>query len=174
MTIHGSGYPLRYFGLSRLHLGASLAHASIVTGVLLLACTAAKWALLQANGAQARLPLLEFPNPVSTFSQSRAQLLFAVYIASAIVQELIVRATLQSMLERFLTGAWARARAVLVCSLLFAVSHLHTSLLFSAVVFVPGLLWGWSFSRHRNLAGVVLSHILVGSYVFFVLGVRVS
>lgn len=173
-TIRTSGYPLRYFGVGRLHLGASLAHSVLVTVVLLSACTLAKWLLLRSNHAQTYLPLIEFPDPFVTFSRLKVQLLLAVYVVSAIVQELIVRATLQSMLERFITGAWARARAVLVCALLFAVSHLHTSLLFSAVVFVPGLLWGWSFSRHRNLAGVVLSHILVGSYVFFVLGVRVS
>jgi membrane protease YdiL (CAAX protease family) len=171
-TIRGSGYPLRYFGLSAQNLGAALGHNVFTTGVLIVGITLIKWAVLRWNGVSDN-GLIEYPDPTVHLQSTRSLLFAAVYCVSAIVQELIVRSTLQSMLERYLTGEFARTRAIVVCSLLFAVSHLHTSLLFAVVVFLPGLVWGWSFSRYRNLAGVVLSHIAVGLYVFFVLGVRV-
>lgn len=173
-TLRTSGYPLRYFGLSHHNLAAALAHNVLTTLLLVAACTVAKWAILRSSPSSAPIPLFEYPDPRVHLSSVRMMSFAAVYTVSAVVQELIVRGTLQSMLERYLTGPRARVRAIVVCALLFAVSHLHTSLLFSLVVLVPGLVWGWSFSRYRNLAGVVLSHIVVGLYVFFVLGVRVQ
>src|SRR5690606_34897094 len=106
------------------------------------------------------------------FAVPRIQILAGVYAASSAVQELIVRGALQSMLERFLTGRYRRLRAIAVCTLLFSVSHLHTGLLFSLVVLIPAFCWGLLFTRNRNLIGVMLSHIVIGEYVFFVLGVR--
>ena len=81
-----------------------------------------------------------------------------------------MRGALQSTLEMFLMGPHRRRNAVLVSALLFSVAHLHMSFLFAALAFLPGLYWGWLFSKQRNLAGVVLSHQLIGGYVFFILG----
>jgi membrane protease YdiL (CAAX protease family) len=52
-------------------------------------------------------------------------------------------------------------------------THLHMSFLFATLAFLPGLFWGWLFSRRRNLVGVTLSHAVVGGYVFFILGVAI-
>jgi hypothetical protein len=54
------------------------------------------------------------------------------------------------------------------------VNHLHLSFAFAAAAFVPGLFWGWLFTRHRNLVGPTLSHVVVGTYVFFVMGVPMA
>ena len=67
-----------------------------------------------------------------------------------------------------------RVRAIAVCALVFATNHLHMSALFAAVALLPGLAWGWLFDKKRNLAGVVLSHAVVGTWVFFFLGVNVG
>jgi membrane protease YdiL (CAAX protease family) len=63
-------------------------------------------------------------------------------------------------------------RAIVVCALLFGISHLHISYLFALAALVPGLFWGWLFSRRPNLVGVWLSHVCVGTYVFFILGIN--
>src|SRR5690606_26830326 len=126
----------------------------------------------QANPNYAGLPLIEHPDIWAQFSTGRIQILAGVYAASSAVQELIVRGALQSMLERFLTGRYRRLRAITVCTLLFSVSHLHTGLLFTLVVLIPGFCWGLLFARNRNLIGVIVSHVIIGLYVFFVLGVR--
>lgn len=34
----------------------------------------------------------------------------------------------------------------------------------------PALFWGWLYHRRRNLVGPALSHLVIGGYVFFILG----
>jgi membrane protease YdiL (CAAX protease family) len=38
--------------------------------------------------------------------------------------------------------------------------------------FVPGLFWGWMFAKQRSLVGVTVSHIAVGLWAIFALGVH--
>ena len=168
----GSGFPLEDFGITRRHLGGALLEASLFTVVLLFAATGIKWLLIQLNADYAGAKLIQYPNVFERFSLPKIQILAGVYAASSAVQELIVRGALQSMLERFLTGRFRRWRAIAVCTLLFSVSHLHTGLLFTLAVIIPGFCWGLLFARNRNLLGVILSHVIIGVYVLFVLGVR--
>lgn len=168
----GSGFPLADFGITRRHLGGALWEAGLLTVALLMTVTGIKWILIQTNPNYEGLPLIEHPDVLAQFSTRRIQILAGVYAASSAVQELIVRGALQSMLERFLTGRYRRLRAITVCTLLFSVSHLHTGLLFTLVVLIPGFCWGLLFTRNRNLIGVIVSHVIIGLYVFFVLGVR--
>src|SRR5690606_4521162 len=134
--------------------------------------TGVKWVLIQTSPTYAGARLIQYPDVWAHFSQPKIQILTVVYAVSSAVQELIVRGALQSMLERFLTGRYRRLRAIGVCTLLFSVSHLHTGLLFTLSVMLPAFFWGLLFARNRNLVGVTLSHIVIGLYVFFVLGVR--
>lgn len=164
--------PLRMFGLGLRGLVSSILLAIAVTIPFLGVVTAIKWMILRAKGAAG--PLVESPDLARVASDPRIQTLFTVYVASCVVQELIVRSALQSSLHLFLTGRQARTRAIAVCALVFATNHLHISALFAAVALVPGLVWGWMFERCRNVAGVILSHVVVGAYVFFVLGVNVG
>lgn len=168
----GSGFPLEDFGITRRHLWRSLLEAAALTAALLLLATGVKWVLIQTNPSYAGSRLIQYPDVWARFAQPKIQILAGVYAVSSAVQELIVRGALQSMLERFLIGRYRRLRAIGVCTLLFSVSHLHTGLLFTLAVMVPGFCWGLLFTRNRNLLGVTLSHIVIGVYVFFVLGVR--
>jgi membrane protease YdiL (CAAX protease family) len=36
---------------------------------------------------------------------------------------------------------------------------------------VPGLFWGWMFARQRSIVGVTVSHIVVGLWANFLVGV---
>lgn len=164
--------PLRLFGLGLRGLASSIALSVAVTVPFLGVVTAVKWIVLRAKGGAG--PVIESPDLARVASDPRIQTLFAVYVVSCIVQELIVRSALQSSLHLFLAGKQARTRAIAVCALVFATNHLHMSALFAAVALLPGLLWGWMFARRRNVVGVILSHVVVGAYVFFVLGVNVG
>jgi CRP-like cAMP-binding protein len=169
-----SGYPARDFGLTLRQAASSLWESSLLTIALLVLATGVKGLLLLTSEDYANVPLIEFPDVLGRFLQPRVQGLASMYAVSSAVQELIVRGALQSMLERFLTGRRHRLKAIVVCALLFSVSHLHTGVLLPLLVFFPALCWGWLFSRRRNLLGVTLSHVILGSYVFFVLGVRLG
>lgn len=172
--IRSSGYPLAAFGLSHHFLLSSLVEATVFTVPFLFVATGMKWLVMKTGDTYAGYPLIEHPNVLELFSQPRIQFLVVVYAVSSAVQELIVRSALQSMMERFLVGPGHRWRAIIVCASLFSVSHLHMSFTFALLAFVPGVFWGWLFSRKRNLIGVTLSHVIVGCYVFFVMGVRLS
>jgi hypothetical protein len=124
-------------------------------------------------GSLGNLPLIEYPNVMERLGSSDVLPLFAIYVLASAVQELIVRGALQSSLQMFLTGRRRITKAVVVSALLFSVTHLHMSFLFATLAFVPGLFWGWLFARRPNLIGPILSHVAVGAFVFFIMGVNV-
>jgi len=164
--------PLHHFGLGLRHLVGSIALSAVITGPFLAVLTAVKWLVVRAKGGGFRV--IENPDIAAVASDPRVQKLFAIYAVSCVVQEIIVRSALQASLHSFLTGKRAELHAIAVCALVFATNHLHMSPLFAATVLLPGLLWGWMFARRRNVAGVILSHVVVGAYVFFVLGTNVG
>ena len=59
-----------------------------------------------------------------------------------------------------------------MASLLFSATHLHLSPLLALVVFPFGLYWGRLFRRQRSLLGPCVSHALIGSFAFGVVGFR--
>ncbi len=169
--IQKSGYPLSHFGIGLKHLFGSLLEAGLLTLPFAAVVTGLKLLVLWTRGST--LPVFEHTDVAARMHEPNVLLWIRIYAATALVQELIVRGVLQSSLERFLTGPGRRTRAIVVCALLFSISHLHISYLFSLLAIVPGLFWGWLYSRRPNLVGVSLSHIIVGCYVFFILGITV-
>jgi len=169
--IRRTGYPLSMFGIGVRRLLPSLLEALVLTVPLLAAVTLVKWVMLHFVPAYAGTGLFEHTDVLARFGEPGVEKLLVIYAVSSLVQELIVRGALQSTLEMLLTGPHAAARAVFVSALVFSVNHIHMSFLFAALAFLPGLYWGWMFSRQKNLVGVTLSHVAVGAYVFFLLGV---
>jgi hypothetical protein len=45
------------------------------------------------------------------------------------------------------------------------------SLGYAVVALVPSVFWGIMFARQKTLVGVSVSHVLIGLYVAFLLGV---
>jgi len=170
--IRRSGYPLGDFGLGLRHLVGSVLEAALLTPFVIAMVTGIKWLLIVVRGDWHAVPLVEHPDARAHLADLGVVRMFAIYALSCAVQELIVRSALQSSLERFLIGPRRVLQAVLISALLFAMMHLHMSFLFALLAFLPGLFWGWLFARRPHLLGVTLSHMAVGGYVFFVLGVR--
>jgi membrane protease YdiL (CAAX protease family) len=93
-------------------------------------------------------------------------------IAYAIIvpfQEFAARGALQGPLERFLTGRYATLLAIVIANGLFVASHLHISPTFALASFLPGVLWGWLYSRSHTLIGPIVSHTLIGTTGLYVL-----
>jgi hypothetical protein len=166
-----SGYPLRQFGLGLPNLLGSLFEAILLTPPFAALVVGIKWVAIQVLKSDAAL--FAYPDVVARLSDPTVERLLAIYLASSVVQELIVRCALQSSLEEFLVGPNRRRDAILVCALMFSVNHLHISLRFALLTFIPGLFWGLLFARRRHLVGPCLSHFVVGAFVFFVLGIHV-
>lgn len=169
--IVNTGYPLDEFGLGRRAFFWSLFESIVFTPPFCALLAGVKWLLLRATPRWRALPLFEHPDWLARVQQPLVLKLLAIYLASSIVQEFIVRSALQAGLESFLLGRRRRWSAIVVAALMFSVNHLHMSALFAVFAFLPGLFWGWLFSRRRHLIGPTLSHFVVGGYLFFVLGV---
>jgi len=171
--IKNSGYPLSTFGIGFKHLVSSLLEGLLFTVPALAVFTLIKQVILWVNGNPRGLSLIAYPDVVARLQEPDVVRWFSIYAVTCAVQELIVRGALQSSLELLLTGPRSRLAAIVVSAMLFSMTHLHMSFLFATLAFVPGLFWGWLFSRRRNLLGVTVSHALVGGYVFFIMGVGI-
>lgn len=85
------------------------------------------------------------------------------YAVMAVLQELIFRGVLQGAISRMLGGKWADVWAVVVTSLAFGLSHIHSSLGLVLVSTAGGAIWGALYARQRSLLGAALSHVIVGA-----------
>ena len=63
--------------------------------------------------------------------------------------------------------------AIFGSNIIFSSGHLYISVGLSVTAFLAGLFWGWLYSRQRRLAGVAVSHMLLGFFAFEVVGLGV-
>jgi membrane protease YdiL (CAAX protease family) len=99
-----------------------------------------------------------------------AMMLYGVH---APLQE-FVRTGLQGSIQHFLRVPPGQAdwKAIVTTNLLFASAHGFLGFWFAAAAFVPGLFWGWLLARQGSLVGPAVSHIAVGWWAFFALGIH--
>jgi len=175
LAIRRTPYPIRTYGLTFRNGWAATRDAIFWSLPVLAVITIAKFLALRYALEMPEIPLFDPFKPFSkTGSLNLAFYLLAmlVYIVTSPLQELVVRGSLQSCLEKFLTGPPVRVMwtSILVSNLIFAMAHSHLRLSFALAAFIPGLLWGWLYSRHGTLVAPCVSHIIVGVYTLFVLG----
>lgn len=99
-------------------------------------------------------------------------LLCTYYILFCLVQETIARGIIQNSLMRLLKNSspwWPN----IVANLVFSSVHVHKSLLFALTALVPGLFWGWLYSRQNSVITVFISHALIGTIAIFIVGFEV-
>lgn len=181
MMIHmmqRSGYPLKTYGLTWKNgtrsLFESLGITAIVIGLLILA----KWLLVGEDPLFKGIAL--FQPSYAGYSHGVAVQLSLVEIALLIggyciftpVQELIYRGALQSSLQTFFVGRHKVLSAILISNLPFSMIHLHLSFSLAIAVYFFGMLWGWMYARHKTLVGVIVSHLIIGAFAFFILGIQ--
>jgi CRP/FNR family cyclic AMP-dependent transcriptional regulator len=169
-----SGLPFAAFGLTLRNWRPALREALLWTVLTCALATLFKMGLIWGSASFADQRLFNLSgilDPRTSWLDLRASLVLAIlYAAAAPLQEFIVRAGLQTSLQRCLVGPSVTARAIVVSNALFASAHLHLSVSFAIFAFFPGLLWGTLFARQRNIVGVSVSHILCGWFAFLVLG----
>lgn len=96
-----------------------------------------------------------------------------LYSLFAPIQELIARSALQSTFFLFLPGEklFRKWNAIFLSNLIFATMHTHFGLNFTLLTFIAGLFWGWLFHRQNSLLGVSVSHVILGLWSLFIVGV---
>lgn len=173
--MRSSGFPAAFFGLTLKNVRRHLLEALALTLPLMAGTVALKWALLQWVPAMAGQPLIQMGAPAAPGlpASSFNPWLTLAYLVFVPLQELIYRGGLQGALERFLAGPHARWQAIFGSNIIFSAAHLYISPGLSVTAFVAGLFWGWLYSRQRALAGVSLSHLLLGFFAFEVVDLGV-
>jgi len=160
---------LEFYGLSWAKWPAAIREAVLYSLPILALTALVKCIAVQTVPRCYHLDL--FSGRMSQYPVSAIHLLqLAIYIALVPVQEFIARGVLQGSLQEFLTGRHVRLKAILISNLLFATFHLYVSPHYALAVFLPGLVWGWLYTRHRTLIGISVSHMLVGVWTLYILG----
>lgn len=171
-----SGYPMSLYGLTTKHLKKSLQESFLFSLPILFFVVLYKWLLITYSAAFANRHLFDltldlFSANGTTPPAWLGAVLILFYLLFVPVQELLVRGSLQSSFQIMLVGRHKILLSILLSNLLFTVMHSHISLAFGLVAFIPGLFWGWLYSRHHNLIGVTLSHLILGAWAIFIVGI---
>lgn len=97
-----------------------------------------------------------------------------LYAVFSPIQELMSRCALQSTFFLFLpvNEKFRKWNSILLSNVIFSSAHSHMGLTVALITFIPGLFWGWMFHKQRSIVGVSVSHVLIGVWVFFILGVK--
>lgn len=163
--------PVQVFGISKpKNWQKDLGEALLASGGLVIATTLLKYGLIQTSPVFAQFPL--FHNPFADLPNNL--ILITIYMLLVPVQELAARGGLQSLFNLFFYDETAMKRhlyAILLSNALFSASHAHLSATFVIITFFPGLIWGLLYARQGSLFGVIISHLIVGVWAIYVLGI---
>jgi hypothetical protein len=165
-----SEYPLNFYGLTLKNWKWSLVEG-ILWSIPAMACTVLlKWIMIQVRHLD--VPLIQgYQEAFRNLSPTMIFILIAAYLLLTPLQELVVRGGVQSSLQQFLSGKYRVMLAIIVSNLIFSMTHLHMSIAMGLFVLFYGIYWGFLYARQGNLVGVSVSHLLVGGFGFFVVGV---
>ena len=166
-----TGYPARFFGLTLMNWRQSVTEGILWSIPLMLVIVLFKWLYMQYIPYS--YALFEGPNVhIRNLGLYDMASVIITYLTMTPLQELIARGALQGSMQNFLTGKHRVLSAIIISNLMFGMAHLHISLELALAVLVFGLFWGWMYTRHKTLVGVSLSHLIVGGWAFFVVGVE--
>lgn len=168
-AVKRSGHPFADYGVNIRNWQKSVLDACVFSVPLMILTVLVKWLLIRFHPAMHNDSLFEIM-PLIAAKPGMLAIEVLVYLLFTPFQEFIVRGAIQGSLEDFLVGSSKVFKAILVANLMYSMLHLYMSVLFSVMVFIPGLVWGWLYSRQRTLVGVSLSHALVGEFAFFIVG----
>ena len=160
-VIKKGGYPFSMYGLTLKNWRQSLIESILwLIPILALLCVL-KWLYLTRYSGARDLPLLSWGQHLK-MSKGGLILTCLAYSVFAPVQEFIARGCFQTSFQNFLVGKHRILIAVVISNLMFSMTHLHISIRFALIAFIPGLFWGWQYARHKNLIGISISHIIIG------------
>ena len=164
-----SRYPAAFFGLTLQHARRDIAEAVLFTLPLMAGAVAIKLALVHWLPAMQGEPVFRMLAPGNAFNPWLA----LAYVVFAPFQELLYRGGVQGPLAHFLAGRWRDWLAIVGANIIFSAAHLYVSPGLAVMAFIAGLFWGWLYARQRRLAGVSVSHVLLGFWAFEVVDLGV-
>jgi CRP-like cAMP-binding protein len=172
LNIRTSMFPISAYGFTLENWRPAVREALLFSLPILALVVLLKWILIQTSPAFAGQPLFDFYRH-SGLGTGATLAVMAGYALFVPVQEMVARSGIQSSLMMFLRAPHRVPMSIFMSTLLFSATHLHTTAVFALMVFPVGLFWGWLYSRHATLAGVVISHLLIGIWAVFIVSFHV-
>ena len=169
----GSALPKTVYGLDFTNWARQAWRGLLWSLPVMAAVVVIKWGWLQAHPGAGRLFEPERALAANQSMQWGQWLLFlGIYAVLSFAQE-YVRAVTQGGLAFFYrtAGQPDRWKALLLANIIFAILHVHLSPVFAVLAFTGGLIWGWVFQRERSYLAAAVSHLAVGTWVVFIVGV---
>lgn len=167
LNIRTSMAPASAYGFTLAHWRPALREAVLFSLPILVLIVVVKWVLMQTSPAFAGYSLFHFYRQ-SELGAGGVAAVVAAYVLFVPIQEMVARSGIQSSLMMYLRPRHRVPMSIFMSALLFSATHLHASLLLAVLVFPLGLFWGWLYSRHPTLVGVIFSHQLIGCWALFV------
>lgn len=161
LLIRRSGFPLSAYGITRQNTRKSIRESLLVSAVVIIALILLKVWFIHSDSVMKGRSLIAYEELETMFTYT--------FILSAPLQEFLIRGVLQSSAERILMIKHKVFWSVFSVSLIFAALHTIFSLSFAMLTFFTSLGLGWLYSRHHNIIGVSLCHLLLG-LTFILLG----
>lgn len=168
-----SGFSWATYGLTLKNWWPSLVESLWWTAIFLGVVTLLKLIGLWTIPSWKAAPLFSMYGFTRYESIGTALMLIGIYTVFAPVQELIARGAMQSSLHEFLAGKYATFWAIVLSTFMFTQTHLHLTPAYALSALIASLFWGVLYARQRTLLGVSVSHILIGIYVAFFLGLPI-
>ena len=166
--IKQSKLPVHVMGITLRNWKPAVKESVIWSVGIIAVLFAIKWVLISVIPKYQHLALVDFNESSQAFGIN-----FLLYGLHSPIQEFVARGVLQGSLQHFFSGRNVTLRAIIVSTALFSATHVHLmSGWLGIIVFVPGLFWGWLYSRHNSLVGVSVSHIMIGWTGLFFLNIE--
>jgi CRP-like cAMP-binding protein/membrane protease YdiL (CAAX protease family) len=160
--------PIHVMGLTLRNWKPAVIESLVWSLTIIALMVGVKWLLINSLPQYSNLPLIDFDVSSRSFVFN-----FLLYTLHSPIQEFVARGVLQGSLQHFFSGKNVALRAIIVSNALFSATHVHLlNGLLGVIVFVPGLFWGWLYSRHNSLVGVSVSHLLIGWTGLFFLNIE--
>lgn len=166
-----SGFSPKAFGATLNGWEYALKDAALISIVfmmpMILLCKLVASHLIPS---MAQAPVFFYKGILKTLTGKEQILLLVSFIFYVPAIEFIARGVCQTSFMTFLSHKNRQWQAILLAALFFSLSHVHISLLLAIATFVLSLFWGWLYTRHSTLIGVIASHWLLTYFAIFVVG----
>ncbi|WP_462324248.1 CPBP family intramembrane glutamic endopeptidase [Desulfoplanes sp.] len=157
LIIRKSGFSFSFFGITRK--GAAESIRSILPSTLAVCA-----GLIALKALCIRLKVPGLNNELVIFAHF--DLLLLIYLPVAFLQEFLARGVIQTAVESVLGGPKAALWAIITSSALFGLVHIQLSVAVAFASFICSIYWGHFYTRRRTLAGVGISHFLIGAMAY--------
>ena len=175
--VRKSGYPFSFYGLNTNNLFKNCTEGILFSIPLMALVVLIKWSFIHFIPSLNHLALFDpaaATNHSAEFNLKIYLIAMLIYALFCPAQEFIGRGCIQTSLQNLMDGKPIQVKwqAIIISNLIFASAHSHLSVGFALTVFIPGIFWGWLFYRHKSLVGVSISHVLIGVWAVFFLGIQ--